>query len=336
MSSAAKIKCLFLLLGLAFFALLDISIGSVSIPFSDITASIFGGETSEVNHIIIHQFRVPKAITAIVAGIGISLSGLLMQTFFRNPLAGPYVLGVSSGASLGAATVILLGSTAAVVFTSHWSLVVASLLGSGLVLLLMLYFANRVAHSVTLLIVGLMVASFTSAMVSVLQYFSAAEEIQSFLFWSFGSLGGNDYQSLLILSVAVLLGVVTVSFRYRELDIWLTGEFYATSMGVSVKRLRWTVILAACFMAGSITAFCGPIAFVGLAVPHLARLLFKTSSHATLLVAAGLLGAVFMLCCDLVCQLPTNESVIPINAITSLIGAPVVVSIILKKRRQLW
>ena len=332
--TAFKFQALFLLLLILF--VVNIGMGSVYIPAMDIVATLFGNAPTYVIDIILNDFRIPKAFTAVIAGVGIATSGLLMQTFFRNPLAGPYVLGVSSGASLGAAVVILLGASIPVVVSSSWGLVVAALLGSGAVLLLMLWFSQRVSHSVTLLIVGLMLASFASAMVSVLQYFSSAEEIQSFLFWSFGSLGGNDAGSLLLLGTAVAVGLLLSGLYHKELNVWITGEMYARSMGVPTQRLRWIVIVAACLLAGSVTAFCGPIAFVGLAVPHVARMIFKTASHGVLIAACSILGAIFLLLCDIICQLPPNQAIIPINAVTSLVGAPIVISIIMKKRRQLW
>ncbi len=259
-----------------------------------------------------------------------------MQTLFRNPLAGPFVLGISSGASLGAA-VLLMGSTllGALLF-SDLSLVVAASIGSFLVLLVVLMVANQVRDTMTLLIIGLMFGSITAAIVSVLAYFSAAEQLQRFIFWSYGSVGSLSWYQNRILGTLVLVGGVLSVISIKNLNALLLGEHYAQSLGVSLKRSKLVIIVATGLLAGSITAFAGPIAFVGLAVPHLTRQVFATMEHKILIPAVFLYGAILMLLCDTIAQLPTTAQVLPINAITSLVGAPVVIWLLVKKRKMLF
>jgi len=316
--------------------ILDVSLGSVSIPLKDILNILLGDDSVKESwaHIIL-QFRIPRAVTTLAVGAGLAISGLQMQTLFRNPLAGPFVLGISSGASLGVALLMLAGSVITSSFLSsginNWLVVAAASIGSGVVLLLVVAVSIRVRDSMTLLIIGLMFGSLSGAIVSILQYFSTGEEIQLYLFWTFGSLGGLNNDELLILLIIVGAGLMISTFLIKPLNALLLSENYAQSMGVSIKRIRLLIILSTSLLAGSITAFCGPIAFIGLAVPHLTRLLFNTSDHKILIPAVALTGVIVMLACDIFSQLPGSQHILPINAITSLLGAPVVIWIILKK-----
>jgi iron complex transport system permease protein len=335
-------KLLFGLLGITLIALflINIGTGSVSVPLKEILNSLTGNEVSKKSwEYIILNYRLPKAFTAILAGMGLSISGLLMQTLFRNPLAGPYVLGLSSGASLGVAFVIL-GAGILPVFlrellVSSYGIVIASTLGSFLVLMAVLFVSRQLRDTMAILIVGLMFGNFASAIVGVLTYFSTAEQLQKFTFWSLGSLGNLSWTSITILFITVFIGMLLSLISIKPLNALLLGENYARSLGINFRRIRFIIIIATSLLAGSITAFAGPIAFVGLAVPHMAKLLFQTSNHAILFWATLVLGAAIMLLCDTLSQLPGSEMTLPINAITSLIGAPVVIWLLLRKRKMI-
>lgn len=318
-----------------FFA--SISLGSVNIPFKDVYTSLTGGEASKSTwEYIIINYRLPKAITAVLVGTGLSISGLLMQTLFRNPLAGPYVLGLSSGASLGVAFVILgagfLPSFLRTIALSSYGIVLASTLGSTLVLLLVLLVSQRLRDTMAILIVGLMFGSFTTAIVSVLTYFSTAEQLQKFTFWSLGNLGNLSWKSITVLAFSVGFGLVLSAGSIKPLNALLLGENYAKSMGLNFNKARLIIIFATSILAGSITAFAGPIAFIGLAVPHIAKLTFQTSNHMILFWSTLLFGAIIVLFCDIVSQMPGFDVTLPINAITSIIGAPVVIWLLVRKR----
>ena len=333
-----KILFTLLLLAMVFLFLVNISLGSVAIPLKEVVKGIFGQEmTKESWEIILWNFRFPKAITAILVGTGLSMSGLLMQTLFRNPLAGPYVLGLSSGASLGVAFVILgsglLPTFIASFFLSSYGLVMASSLGAFLVLLAVLLVSQKLKDTMAILIVGLMFGSFTSAIVSVLSYFSTAEKLQKFTFWSMGSISNLSWQEISILSVLTCIGMVISFTVIKPLNALLLGEKYAQSIGVNYKKTRFLIIVATSILAGSITAFAGPIAFIGLAVPHMAKLLFRTSNHLVLFWSTLLLGALVMLVCDTIAQVPGNDITLPINAITSVIGAPIVIWLLVRKKK---
>ena len=320
--------------------LLDISLGSITIPINDIFESLSGGKASkETWEYIIINYRLPKAITAVLVGMGLAVSGMLMQTLFRNPLAGPYVLGLSSGSSLGVAFVILgagfLPAFLSDFLISSYGIIIASCLGSTAVLLLVLFVSRRLRDTMAILIVGLMFGSFTNAFVGVLSYFSSAEQLQKYTFWSLGNLGNLSWASIGILTVSVFVGLVLSVFSIKPLNAMLLGENYAKSLGMNYNKSRLIIILATSILAGSITAFAGPIAFVGLAVPHMAKLIFQTSNHTILFWSTLLLGAGIMLVCDLISQLPGSEITLPINAITSIIGAPIVVWLLVHKRKMM-
>jgi len=294
----------------------------------------------ESHRYIISEYRLPKVFTAILTGSGLAVSGLLMQTLFRNPLAGPYVLGLSSGASLGVAILLmgasLFGGFTATILLSKWSLVLASSIGSLLVLFAVLLASSRLRDTMAILIIGLMFASLTAAVVSVLSYFSSAAQLQQYIFWSFGSLGNLAWNEVGILSIFWFVGIIIAIFCIKNLNSLLLGEQYAKSLGVSISRNRILIIIATSLLAGSITAFAGPIAFVGLAVPHLIKQVIPVNDHRIILPAVILGGAILMLICDIAAQLPGSQYTLPINAITSLIGAPVVIWLLVRKRKFLF
>lgn len=330
---------IFFLLCICFIA--NISLGSVFIPWLDTLKSLIGAsvEKESWRHIII-DYRLPKAITAIIVGSGLGVSGLLMQTMFRNPLAGPFVLGISSGATLGVAILILSSTFTGIAFStflvSKWGLVIAASLGSVLVLFAVMVVSAKVRDTMAILIIGLMFGSITSAIVSVLSYFAPANQLQQYVFWGFGSLGNLSWYDVLIFFGISLLGMLLAILSIKPLNTLLLGENYARSLGLNIQKSRFLIIIATGLLAGSVTAFAGPIAFIGLAVPHLTRLLFHTSNHKTLIPAVILLGSIIMLICDSIAQLPSSEYTLPINAITSLIGAPIVIWLLVRKRKMLF
>ena len=262
-----------------------------------------------------------------------------MQTLFRNPLAGPSVLGITAGASLGVAIVMLASGAATNAFaikqlgiSGSWLIVLASTMGSALVLLIILGISMRIKDNIVLLIVGIMVGNVTISLISVWQYFSSPEEIQDYLIWTFGSLGGVIEDQLLLLSIVVISGLFLSMIASKSLNVMLLGENYARSMGLSTSYLRVTVILATSLLAGSVTGFCGPIGFIGIAVPHLTRSLLNTSDHRFLIPSSALMGALLMLICDIIAQLPGSQTTLPINAVTALVGSPIVIWVIMKNR----
>ena len=329
-----------LIIGVVFLFFLNISLGSINIPIKDVYTSLLHGSCSKESwNYIILNYRLPKAIVAILIGIGLSVSGLLMQTLFRNPLAGPYVLGLSSGASLGVA-VVLLGASLLPIslsefFLSSFGIIIASSLGSFIVLVSVLVIAKRLRDTMAILIVGLMFGSLTSAIVGSLTYFSSAEQLQKFTFWSLGNLGNLTWNSITILCFCVVLGLVLSVFSIKPLNALLLGENYARSLGINYKKTKYIILFATSILAGSITAFVGPIAFIGLAVPHIAKLVFQTSNHKVLFWSTLLFGAIIMLICDSITQIPGTEIILPINAITSIFGAPIVIWLLVSKRKMM-
>jgi len=320
--------------------LLNISLGSINIPIRDVYTSLLHRSCSKESwNYIILNYRLPKAIVAILIGIGLSISGLLMQTLFRNPLAGPYVLGLSSGASLGVAVVVLgtsfLPISLSEFFLSSIGIIIASSLGSFIVLVSVLVIAKRLRDTMAILIVGLMFGSLTSAIVGSLTYFSSAEQLQKFTFWSLGNLGNLSWNSIAILCFCVVLGLVLSVFSIKPLNALLLGENYARSLGINYKKTKYIILFATSILAGSITAFVGPIAFIGLAVPHIAKLVFQTSNHKILFWSTLLFGAIIMLICDSITQIPGTEIILPINAITSIFGAPIVIWLLVRKRKMM-
>lgn len=334
---------LVVLLGLGFMVILfvlDLSLGSVKISLEELFQIIAGNPAKKSWEYIFFNFRLPKAITAILTGAAISTAGLQMQTLFKNPLAGPSVLGISHGASLGVAVFVLSSTTFLGVVANFqetlgsWGLVLFAISGSFLVLLSVLFASARLSDSVTVLIVGLMFGFITGAVVSILQYFSDPELIQNFLVWTFGSLSGVAWSQLQVMAPIIILMLVLSLLYSKQMNALLLGENYAAGVGVNVSGTRIKLILITSVMAGTITAFTGPIAFIGVAVPHLARLLFRTSNHKVLIPATMMCGSLIMLICDIVSQVPGKQTTLPLNSVTALFGAPVILAIIIKTKKM--
>ncbi len=325
-----------LLLSLLILFLLDIFLGSVNIDAADIFKSLFS-DNNELTETIIFKFRIPKAVTALFVGIALSVSGLQMQTAFRNPMAGPDVLGISSGASLGVAFVILGFSSGMSVESiagfGNWLLVFAAWAGAGAVMILIMVISSRVKDILTILILGIMLSGGISAIVTIMQYFSNETMLKSYVIWTMGSLGNLTEGQLNVLVISVLAGVLLSFVSAKMLNAMLLGENYARTLGMNVRLSRILIFTGTSIMAGTVTAFCGPIGFIGVAVPHLARLLFKTSDHKVLIPGTLLTGGAVMLASDIISQLPGSDKVLPLNSVTSLIGIPIVIWILLKNRK---
>ncbi|HOX81698.1 MAG TPA: iron ABC transporter permease [Chryseolinea sp.] len=325
-----------LLLLLTLLFILNLSLGSVRIPFSEIVSIVMGrGSHNEVWTNIVWDFRITKALTCILAGSALSVGGLQMQTLFRNALAGPDVLGLSSGASL-AVSLVFMGQVTGIQFLnspSAWSVVIASSIGAFTIFFLIWSLSQKLRDNTSLLIVGIMIGAAASSIVSVLQFLSKAEDQQSFLLWTFGSLGGLNWTEIQILAGILIIGGGIGIISSKALNAWTLGDNYTQSLGINIKQSRFLIIFSTSILTGAVTAFCGPIAFVGLAVPHLTKLLIKTHNHRILIPAVVMMGASLLLFCDIIAQLPGSKYVLPINAITALVGAPVVIWIILRAKR---
>lgn len=309
----------------------DIAVGSVSIPIRDVWAALTGGECDPTTARIIRDIRLMKAVVALVAGAVLAVSGLQMQTLFRNPLAGPYVLGVSSGASLGVALFILgapmLGLTGHA-WLSSLGVAGAAWIGAAAILALVAAISTRIKDIMVILILGIMISSGVSAIVQILQYLSAEEALKSFVVWTMGSLGDVTATQLALLLPAVAAGAALGVAAIKSLNMLLLGENYARSMGLDLHRSRSIILLSTTLLAGTVTAFCGPIGFIGLAMPHVARVIFRNADHRTLMPAAALTGAASLLLCDMVAKLLA----LPVNSITALLGIPVVVWVVVRNR----
>ena len=322
-----NLKFILLLIVTAILFVADIAYGSVRIPISELFSN------NELYHNIIYNFRLPKALTALITGAAISVAGLIMQTLFRNPLAGPYVLGVSSGASLGVAIFILAGGILPAAFIeSGWGLVISATLGAILVLMMVLAVSVRVRQAVSLLIVGIMFGQLSGSLVTILQNSSDPDSLKLFVVWTFGSLSAVTWNYMWVMLPIVVVGLAIVFAIQKPLNALLLGENYAQGLGVNTSRTRLSIIIAIALLAGATTAFTGPIAFIGMAVPHLVRGLLKTSNHQLTIPGSVLIGASLLLLCDIVCQLPANGYTLPINAVSALVGAPIIIWIILKNR----
>lgn len=315
---------LFIVLGLltALLFMLDLSVGAVPVPVGDVWAALTGGDCPGATAKIILNIRLIKAVVALLAGAALTVSGLQMQTLFRNPLAGPYVLGISSGASLGVALVVLAGVGSSVGIAG------AAWIGAGAVLLVIAAVGHRIKDIMVILILGMMFSSGVSAVVQILQYLSKEESLKAFVIWTMGSLGEVTSAQLLILIPSVAAGLLLAVLTIKPLNLLLFGEEYAVTMGLNVRRARGLIFLSTTLLAGTVTAFCGPIGFIGLAMPHVTRLLFRNSDHRVLLPGTILTGAAVLLVCDLISKLFT----LPINAITALLGIPIVVWIVLRNK----
>jgi len=314
---------LFLLLALLTSALFiaDICVGSVDISLQEISAAISGGDVDPQVRTIVIDLRLLKAVTALLAGISLSVSGLQMQTLFRNPLAGPYVLGLSSGASLGVALLLLAGAGSALGIAG------AAMAGAAAVMGLLLLANERVRNIMTLLILGMMFSSAVGAIVQILQFLSREQALKSYIVWTMGSLSEVTAPQLVILTACVLLGLLLTLFTLKPLNLIELGDTFARSVGVDLRRSRFLILASTTLLAGGVTAFCGPIGFIGLAVPHIARGLFRSADHRILIPASALIGAIVLIACDILAR----QFLIPINAVTSLAGIPVVIYVVLRK-----
>lgn len=334
MPLALKYKLLFalLILSIPLLFLLDLFLGSVSIPANEILTALGGKEIDRAYEIILFQSRIPKALTAILAGASLSLAGLMMQTLFRNPLAGPYVLGLSSGAGLGVALLVMGAGLFGFGLHPDFSLPMASMLGSLGILLILFAVSIKVKDIMTLLILGIMLGSIATAIIGLIQYLTTDAQLKSFLIWTLGSLEGISYANLKLMAwVLGLTGLVSF-FMAKILNAFLLGDHYAQSLGLKLHSSRLIIILIAGCTAGIVTAFCGPIGFVGVIIPHLSRLLFQSSDHKILIPSSLLMGASVLLLSDVISSLPQNGIVLPINSITSIIGIPIILWIIFNKR----
>jgi iron complex transport system permease protein len=315
----------------------DIFTGSVKIP-----ASVFWDLCHNRNNVpaewktIILQFRIPKAITAVMAGAALSVSGLQMQTVFRNPLAGPYVLGISAGASLGVAIMVmglsaLPGLSGFSFIFSNLSLIISAWLGAAMVFVIVLSVSLKVRDIMTILVLGILFGSLTSAVVNIIQYFSNESLLKAFIVWTMGSLGSLSYSHLALMVPCILFGLSISLLSVKILNSLMLGENYASTLGINIRMARLVVFLSTCILAGTITAFCGPIGFIDIAVPHIARLLMKSADHKILLPSTILLGAAILLVSDIISQLPGGGTTLPVNSVTALIGVPVIIWLIMRK-----
>lgn len=323
------------------FFLLNILLGSIKIPFKDVWHTLWGDYNgNEIWQNIVWKSRIPQALTALVAGAGLSVSGLQMQTVFRNPLAGPSVLGISSGASMGVAFVVLLSGTIGGVALSkvgvmgEIALTISAIIGSLSIMALIIFVSQKVKGNVTLLIIGVMVGYVANAVIGVLKYFSVEEDIRAYVIWGLGSfarVSGNQ----MTLFVSIMLVLLPLSFLLvKTLNLLLLGDAYARNLGLNIRRARLQVITCSGVLVAIVTAYCGPIIFLGLAVPHLCRSLFRTSDHRILMPASLLMGGAMALVCNLIARMPGFEGALPVNSVTALVGAPVVISVLFNKRRN--
>lgn len=305
-----------------FLFLLDLAVGAVAVPLGDVWAALTGGDCPRATAKIILNIRLIKAVVALLAGAALLVSGLQMQTLFRNPLAGPYVLGISSGASLGVALVVLAG------FGSSIGIAGAAWLGAALVLVVIAAVGHRIKDIMVILILGMMFSSGVGAIVQILQYLSKEESLKAFVIWTMGSLGDVTFDQLAVLVPSIIAGLLLAVVTIKPLNLLLFGEEYAVTMGLNIRRSRGLLFLSTTLLAGTVTAFCGPIGFIGLAMPHVTRMLFRNSDHRVLVPGTVLSGAAVLLLCDLVSKMFT----LPINAITALLGIPIVVWVVLRNK----
>lgn len=318
----------------------DLSLGSVAISFGDVWRSLWGvGAQDEAVGIIVKNFRLPKAVMALLAGAALSTVGLQMQTLFRNPLAGPYVLGVSSGASLGVSVMLLglplLGVATTSPIVQNLGVAGAAWIGSALIMIVVMVVTTRIKNIMTVLILGMMFGSAASALVEIMQYLSPEGALKSYVVWTMGSLGGVTLSQLWIIIPVIVVGLVISVLLIKPLNILLLGENYARTMGLNIRRTRVLVTLTTVLLAGTVTAYCGPIGFVGLAVPHIARMLFREADHRVLVPATMLCGTTIMLLCDIVSSVPSSDLTLPINTVSALVGIPIVVIVIFRNRKMM-
>lgn len=319
-------------LGLVFLvvATLSLCFGEIYILPSELMKSF--SSSSEFSQLILN-FRLPKTLTAIIVGIALSISGLLMQTLFRNPVAGPYVLGISSGASLGASVAIMGGTI--IGFSNSFSMITGALLGSIAMMFVLLFILKLVQDIMTLLIIGIMFGAFASSLSAILQYFGSSYQVKSFVVWTFGNISNVNFSQLLVMSIFVILALILIIFSLKGLNVLTLGHQNLSNFGISRNRLQISILLSTAILTGVVTAYCGPIGFIGVVVPHFAKMLIKTSNHIRLIPVTALLGAILMLLSDLLSQLPPNGMLLPINSVTAFIGIPFILWILLKPSNKI-
>ena len=319
--------------------ILNLFIGSVTVPIDEIFKVLLKDNADKTLNVIIFNYRLPQALTALLAGAALAVAGLLMQTLFRNPLADPSMLGISSGASLGVGIVILLTgaiSGTAVSSFGWWSTIgvsLAAFIGAVIVLFVMLAFSSRMKNMTTLIIIGLMIAYLAGSITDILKFFSLKEDIHAFVIWGMGSFSGVGTSKMPIFAISIIIGLIATFFLSKNLNILLLGEMYAENLGLNIRKNSVIIILVSGYLTAIVTAYCGPIAFVGLAMPHIARFLFKSSDHRLLIPATMLIGMDMALFCNLIARMPGFDGNLPINAVTAFIGAPVVISVIMKSKK---
>lgn len=319
-----------LLVTLPILVILHLFLGEVKFSNTTFSTFLFDFDSKNINHLLLLEFRIPRVFTALLAGSGLSLAGLLMQTLFQNQLAGPSILGINSGASLFSALLIISGVP---ILTSNFGLAGSALLGAFIFGLIILFLSFVLVSKLSLLLVGVMIGGFTSAMITILQITGDAFQLKQFTLWSMGSLQQTDSYQIMVIGGAVFIGALSSFLLVKSLNAMVLGEGNAKMLGINIKQVRIYIILITSLLTGVLTAFCGPIAFVGLAVPNLVKLIFKTQNHKLLISASLIVGALFLLVCDILVQLIWQDVQLPINAITSLIGAPFVIAMIIKKMR---
>ncbi len=318
----------------------DLAVGSVAIPLDEVWRGLWGsGAEGDATSLIIRNFRLPKAVMALLAGAALSTVGLQMQTLFRNPLAGPYVLGVSSGASLGVSIMLLglplLGISTANPVVQNVGVAGAAWIGSAAIMMVVMAVTARIKNIMTVLILGMMFGSAASALVEIMQYLSPEGALKSYVVWTMGSLGGVTLSQLCVVVPVIVVGLVLSVLLIKPLNILLLGENYARTMGLNIRRTRLMVTLTTVLLAGTVTAYCGPIGFVGLAVPHVARMLFREADHRVLVPATMLCGTTIMLLCDIASSLPASDLSLPINTVSALVGIPIVIIVIFRNRKMM-
>jgi len=342
MRNRVALNILLLLLSIILLFVLNLLLGTVKIPVSDVVATLMGSQNiTEITRNIIWSSRVPQALTAMVAGAGLAVSGLQMQTVFRNPLAGPSVLGISNGASLGVACVVLMSGSLGGVALSRLgylgdvAMSIAAIIGSLAVMALILYVSQKVKGNVTLLIIGVMIGYLATAVIGVLKFFSAEEDIKAYVVWGLGSfsrVSGNQ-MILFVILMAILLPLSML--LVKTMNLLLLGDGYARNLGLNIRRARMLVILCSGVLVAIVTAYCGPIMFIGLAVPHLCRAIFRSSDHRILMPGTLLAGASLALLCNLIARMPGFEGALPVNSVTALVGAPVIASVLFRRHQSI-
>lgn len=332
-------KILLLMAAIVLLMVANLVIGSVNIPVADVCRILGGDDSQEIWSNIVWKSRLPQALTAIMAGAGLAVSGLQMQTVFRNPLAGPSVLGISNGAALGVAFVVLLSGSLGGVALSRLGYVgeaamsVAAIVGALAVLMLIMWVAQKVKGNVTLLIIGVMIGYLANAIIGVLKFLSPEEDVKSFVVWGLGSFSRVSGNEMIVFVILMCILLPLAFLLVKPLNLLLLGDRYAANLGLNIRRSRMLVIISSGVLVAIVTAYCGPIMFIGLAVPHLARALFRTSDHRLLMPATALSGAALALLCNLIARMPGFEGALPVNSVTALVGAPVIAMVIFRRRK---